>query len=125
MGSHARKSLPVYDVKNQKRITHNGMKPIFKRKALPLWLNMANKMTVITFTNGTIAKIITSLRMSSAQATCGRSNKKKDVRNILFIFLNLITGVGPSCSGDIQGLSSQKPLSSSLKLSFLYPKSPV
>jgi len=86
MGSHARKSLPVYDVKNQKRTTHNGMKPIFKRKALPLWLNIANKMTMMALTNGTIAKIITSLRMSSAQATCGRSNRNKDARNILFIF---------------------------------------
>jgi hypothetical protein len=98
MGSHARKSLPVYDVKNQKRITHNGMKPIFKRKALPLWLNMANKMTVITFTNGTIAKIITSLRMSSAQATCGRSNRNKDARNIIFIFIAPITLLRSRCT---------------------------
>jgi hypothetical protein len=69
MGSHARKSLPVYDVKNQKKTTHNGTKPILKRKALTLWLNMENKMTMMALTNGTIAKIITSLRMSSAQAT--------------------------------------------------------
>ena len=86
MGSHARKSLPVYDVKNQKRTTHNGTKPILKRNALPLWLNIANKMTKVAFINGTIAKIITSLRMSSAQATSGRSNRNKDTRNILFIF---------------------------------------
>jgi hypothetical protein len=69
MGSHARKSLLVYDVKNQKKTTHNGTKPILKRKALTLWLNMENKMTMMALTNGTIAKIITSLRMSSAQAT--------------------------------------------------------
>jgi len=86
MGSHARKSLPLYDVKNQKRTTHKGTKPILKRNALPLWLNIANKMTRVAFINGTIAKIITSLRMSSAQATSGRSNRNKDTRNILFIF---------------------------------------
>jgi hypothetical protein len=86
MGSHVRKSLSVYDAKNQKRTTHNGTKAIFKRKALPLWLNIANKITRMALTNGTRAKIITILRMSSAQATCGRSNRNKDARNILFIF---------------------------------------
>jgi hypothetical protein len=68
MGSHARRSLPVYDEKNQKRTSHPITRPECRRNTLPLRLTTANTTAKTPLTNGIREKAITIPRIFWAQA---------------------------------------------------------